>query len=338
MRGFSSIRAFSNNKFDYFKEQEFNNLFFDNLIKNKLDNIKDNNISLIDNKKMIIKKHIKGIIINLIVKALEKSSSLKVVANGEGIDFYKLALEIYNSLLFLGWYKNALLKKEFNNINKVFKKRVYELTRSNEIVLELEKIYLENISDEYHFKLDKVSISNLKLEKDVFHKFVEKIEIFSKKREVDFKDFDFTNLYKLYMYILLNENEDLLNYFITNLDQLCDDLVKLAKDEIYRSSSTKKGQIKINEYGTEAYKNYISKLIELYLIKINKEICNIYKNCEILNLTSEFDIVLNRLNKKYDEIMEKLFNESIFYTLDTKSMRVVRKIKEMNVAEFSQKR
>jgi hypothetical protein len=132
----------------------------------------------------------------------------------------------------------------------------------------------------------------------------------------------------------MDEAPDLLKLFFKSLDAILDDLKWAAEEGIFRDGIYRKWREKHNEYGVVAYKNWKNRLFNLNILNINKEICRNFKDTQLLKFSQLIDVIIEKIERDLNILIKKLFEDTLFPSLDQSSFKVVKDLREETVREI----
>jgi hypothetical protein len=230
---------------------------------------------------------------------------------------------------------NIIKDNEFKKVANDFNKNIIMLIGDDKLANKIINIYIE-IGNANFMKNNSVNLDDIKNNESLFN-FVLKVEHFISFKGINISDLDFSKYYNLYNYILLKNDDELKNLFIIFLSEVENDYKNIMNKGLYRNKRTKKGKIKEKELGKIAYKNYLSKLLDIKISKFNVGLYYLFienkKNYNI-NLVENVELVIESVNRLVNILIEKMFKSTIFASLNSNSLKIVNKIKEDNIKEF----
>jgi hypothetical protein len=230
---------------------------------------------------------------------------------------------------------NSTFKKVGNNFNMKIMKLVNNDSISNEII----KIYTDLGNTNYINNNNNINLEDIKNNEILFN-FILKLEHYASFKDLDIKDFNYSKYYNLYKYICLKNDDDLNKMFLIFLDEIENEYKEIMSKGLYRSKTTKKGKVKEHEFGQNAYKNYLNKILDINIVKFNEKLCYLFKeniNKYSIKFVDNANLIIMSVNNLLNILIDKLFKRSMFTNLNSNSLQIVNKIKEYNIEDFQKK-
>ena len=156
------------------------------------------------------------------------------------------------------------MKKEVVlNINNFIKEEII-VKELKGLLFKLKGEVFNGIKDNFEKYLkmkDNEAVKKLVENDDFLMYFILKLEEIASFKEIDITDLDYNSLFNAYFYILFSGDAGLRNKWNMEIKVIESDWEKAMTKGLFNNKTTRKGKVKINEYGPIAYKIYLVKVL-----------------------------------------------------------------------------